>query len=301
MSALLAATGSRADQSLGAPAAAAADGGRQLVVGRVTSNPRKDHPRLERLAGYLAGRLSDRGIVGSRIQFAKDDATMVTLLRNGEVDLVPDTIFPALTYADQAGARLLLREWRDGVPTYHAVLFARRDGGIAGPLDLRGKTIAFEDPGSTSGYFIPRAELEALGLRLVELSGRGEAPPPDAVGYVFARSENNIAVWVYEGRVQAGAFSNVDWDEDQDMPPALKGEFEIFHHTEPLPRAVILVRGDLPRGLREAIKRVLLAADEDPEGRAALKAYKDVTGYDELTGEAAAGVAAARRILETFR
>ena len=274
---------------------------RTLVVGRVTNNPRKDYPRFKQLADYLAARLSDQGITGSQIQFAKDNDLMVALLREDVVDLIAESVFPALTYAEKAGAKLILREWRDGVASYYTVLFARKDSGITELADLLGKTIAFEDPGSTSAYFVPRAELRAAGLELVELSGPDQKPPPQAVGYVFAGSENNIVAWVHRGLVDAGPFSNIDWSQDDDAPPELRKDLTIFHRSEPLPRSVVVVRGNLPAELELRIRQVLLTAAEDPEGRAALKAYKNVARYDELTGEAAAGVAAARMILEAAR
>ena len=285
----------------GLPALSQDDTDRTLVVGRVTNNPRKDYSRFKQLADYLAARLSDQGITGSRIQFAKDDDMMAALLREGVVDLIPESVFPALTYADKAGAKLILREWRDGVASYHTVLFARKDSGITELTDLLGKTIAFEDPGSTSAYFVPRAELRAAGLELVELSGPDQKPPPQAVGYVFAGSENNIVAWVHRGLVDAGPFSNIDWSQDDDAPPELRKDLTIFHRSEPLPRSVVVVRGNLPAELELRIRQVLLTAAEDPEGRAALKAYKNVARYDELTGEAAVGVAAARMILEASR
>jgi phosphonate transport system substrate-binding protein len=272
-----------------------------LVVGRVTNNPRKDYPRFKAFADYLSARLGDQGITGSQVQFTNDNDTMVALLREGVVDLIPESVFPALTYVDKAGAKLILREWRDGVASYHSVIFARKDSGITALSDLLGKTIAFEDPGSTTAYFVPRAELRAAGLKLVELSGPDQKPPPDAVGYVFVGSENNIIVWVHRGLVDAGPFSNIDWDQGDDAPPELRKDLTIFHRSAPLPRSVVVVRGDLPPGLERRIRQVLLSAEQDPEGKAALKAYKNVAGYDELTGEAAAAVAAARKIFETSR
>jgi phosphonate transport system substrate-binding protein len=273
---------------------------RILVVGRVTSTPHKDYPRFGRFAGYLAERLGDLGIDDWRIQFAKDNALMIELLRDGIVDLIPETIFSALLYADQADAELLLREWRDGVATYRSVLFARKSSAIRELADLRGKTIAFEDTGSSTAYFVPRAEIEAAGLSLVELTRPGLRPPPDSVGFVLAGSENNIVTWVHGGLVDAGAFSDLDWQDADDMPSVVKQDLEIFHRSQPFPRSVILVRGGLPDRLRDRIKEVLLAADEDPEGKVMLHEYKSVTKFDELDGDAVAGVAVAREILKTY-
>src|SRR5688500_18770233 len=90
--------------------ARAAEPGRALAVGRVTTNPRKDFERHKLFAGYLADRARDPGIVGASVRFAKDAAGMAALLRAGEVDLLSESVFAALELADAAGAELALRE-----------------------------------------------------------------------------------------------------------------------------------------------------------------------------------------------
>ena len=60
----------------------------------------------------------------------------------------------------------------DGSYGYHSVMFARTDSGITSLQDLKGKTFAFNDPNSTSGYLIPAIELpEELGMPLDEFFG----------------------------------------------------------------------------------------------------------------------------------
>lgn len=268
-----------------------------LVIGRVSNNPRKDYPSLKALADYLVAGLRDVGINEAAVQFAEDSDRMAALLRAGAVDLVFDTVFPAIQYETEAGAKLLLREWRDGSPDYRSILFKRRGSPLTSLADLAGHKVAFERRGSTSAHFVPHAEIEAAGLRTRELVGPDREPNPGEVGYVFAGSENNIVVWVHRRLVDAGAFSDIDWDQPEDMPPALKRDLEIFHASAPLPRAVVIARHDLRPPVEQGIKRILLSATADPMGRIVLKNYKNVTKYDELVGEAAAGLVAARKLV----
>ena len=221
---------------------------------------------------------------------------MKDLLRQNSIDLVFDTVFAAVSYENETGAKVLLREWRDGAPTYRSILFKRKDTPITGLSDLVGRTVAFECAGSTTAYFVPRAEMIAAGLHLEELSEPGAEPSPTNVGYVFAGSENNIVVWVHRRLVAAGAFSDIDWGQSDDMPAVLSQDLEVFYQSAPLARALVIARhGLLPR-LEQQIKRILVAADTDSVGREVLK-RKHVTKYDEVTGDAAASVAAARMLL----
>lgn len=49
----------------------------------------------------------------------------------------------------------------DGSDGYYAMMYARSDSGIENLEQMQGKSLAFADPNSTSGYLVPKAELEA--------------------------------------------------------------------------------------------------------------------------------------------
>ena len=102
---------------------------------------------------------------------------MLRYLREGKVDWVQKTVFEALIYNREVGAEIALRSWRQRVPNYHTVMFARKDGHIASLKDLVGKKIAFEDPGSTSAFFVPAAILKRANFQLLELSSPREKSP----------------------------------------------------------------------------------------------------------------------------
>lgn len=48
----------------------------------------------------------------------------------------------------------------DGSNGYYAMMYARADSDIHSLDDMQGKSLAFADPNSTSGYLVPKAELE---------------------------------------------------------------------------------------------------------------------------------------------
>ena len=53
---------------------------------------------------------------------------------------------------------------QDGSTSYVSVLYTRADSGIASLADMKGKSLAWADPNSASGYLIPRAEFRAMGI-----------------------------------------------------------------------------------------------------------------------------------------
>ena len=269
-----------------------------LVIGRVTNDPSKHYERLKTMVDYVAGRLKDSGIRQGSILMAKSNEEMIQYLKEGKVDWVSETPFSAIIFSEETGAEMVLRKWKDEAPEYYSVFITRKDSGINSLDDLKGKKIAFEDTGSTTAYFVPTAVLKGEGLQLQELSSPRENSSPDKVGYVFAKDELNISTWVHKGLTEAGAFSNLDWEDSGETPEAFKKDLKIFYQTKPFPRAVELLRKDLDPKIKRRIMEVLLGAHEDPEAKDALKAYDKCTRFDELEGKAKEGLEEARRILE---
>ncbi|MDJ0810900.1 MAG: phosphate/phosphite/phosphonate ABC transporter substrate-binding protein [Desulfobacterales bacterium] len=236
---------------------------------------------MKPIADYVVRRMGNLGIKRALVMFAKDNAMMISYLRQGKVDWITETPFSAGVFVEKGEAEIILRRWNGGVPEYHTVFFARRDSPINSLRDLKGRTIAFEDPGSTSAFLLPAATLIQHGLPLVRLTTPREKPPADMVGYIFASSEVNAPAWVFRGHVDAGAFSNLDWNDDGRMLPSLKKDMRIFFRTKAIDRGLELVRRDLDPAVKNRLKQILLNAHNDPSARAALKAYKMTTRFDE--------------------
>ena len=274
---------------------------RTIVVGRVTEDPKKHFARLETFANYLAGRLESVGITAGGVVIAKDNEQMITYLREGKVDLLSETALSALLFVEQTGAEILLREWKKGVPTYRTVLITRAESGIAALPDLRDRTIAFEDRGSTSAFLLPLAMLRREGLEPVELSSPQAVPPAGRVGYAFARGEVNIVAWVARGLVDAGALSDGDWDELVRAPKTLKQQLKIFHTSKPFIRSLVVTRSELRPEVKARVKEILLDMHNDPDATDVLKLYNKVKKYDEIESEVAESLSAARHVFAFVR
>jgi phosphonate transport system substrate-binding protein len=173
---------------------------------------------------------------------------------------------------------MLLTE-RGGVSRYHGVFFVRRDSGLERLADLKGRTVAFQNTASTSAYFAPSVALLDAGQRMEILLSPMDRPSADSVGYVFARSELNIAAWVHKRLVDAGVVSNLDWDDVRRMPPGFRRDFRVIHETQDFPRALEMVRGDLDPAVEARLREVLLEAANDPAARDALNVFFRTTRF----------------------
>jgi phosphonate transport system substrate-binding protein len=256
-----------------------------LIIGKVSEDPKKHYKTLKPIADYAVERMGDLGVRQTKVLFAKDNAMMLSYLHQGKVDWITETPFSAITFTKKGKAEIILRRWKKGVFEYHTVFFTRKNKKIFSLEDLKGKTIAFEDPGSTSAFLIPAATLIQNGLNLVQLATPRESPPADMVGYVFARNEVNAPTWVFRNLVDAGAFSNLDWDDNDRMIESQKADIRIFHRTDSIPRGFELVRQNLDPEIKKRLKHILLNSHLDPDAKEALKAYKKTTRFDELDDE----------------
>lgn len=259
--------------------AAAADDSNVLVIGRISDDPKAHYEQLKPLLDYVVPRMANVGIREGRILMARDAQQMNSYLRRGRVDWVTETAGTAMLLQKGSGARPLLLTERDGVSRYRTVFFARRDSGIRSLADLRGRSVAFQNPLSTSAYYVPASELIGAGLTLEILLSPMDRPASGSVGYLFARSELNIATWVHKRLVDVGVMSNLDWQNPQRVPLAFRRDFILIRETPEYPRALEMVRGSLDPKVEARLRQVLIEAANDPDAREALLRFFKTTRF----------------------
>jgi phosphonate transport system substrate-binding protein len=259
--------------------AATADDAHVLVLGRISDDPKAHYEQLKPLLDYVVPRMANVGIREGRILMAHDVQQMNSYLRRGRVDWVTETAGTGMLLQQGSGAKPLLLTERDGVSQYTTVFFARRDSGIRSIDDLRGRSVAFQNPYSTSAYYVPAADVLDRGLPLEILLSPMDRPAPDGVGYLFARTELNIATWVHKRLVDVGVMSNLDWQNPQRVPLAFRADLVIVHETPSYPRALEMVRGSMDPKVEARLREVLIEASHDPDAREALLQFFKTTRF----------------------
>jgi len=208
-------------------------------------------------------------------------ACLAEAIHSGEVHWVTDTGLGAAKLMSESGAVPIALKWKKGRAYYQSVVFARADAGIHSVRDLVGASIAFEDESSLSAYFLPRLLMENEGLTLHEIPSINAEKKSDAVNYVFARTEKNIALWVEKGLVAAGALSSDDWASPKRVLPETKEKFAKVLVSDPHPRAYELVSPSLPTEVRDALAQLLLNMDEETHPKV-LKAYEKTSQFQKV-------------------
>lgn len=254
---------------------------RDLVVARISDSPAKHLAQLAPMAEYLASRLGAHGITGSRVLIAEDYDELLQMVQEQRVDWITETLLVAAQLVRDAQAQPVLRKWKGGHREYSGLVFVRKDSGIESLEQLRGRTLALEEPDSFSGYFLPLLLLHQAGLKGLAMVNVNDTPPADAVGHVFAHSESNVAQWVHKRLTDAGAFSSLDWSDASHLPPSIAADLQVIAQTPPFPRALELVAPHLEPTLVQAIAKILLGLTEGDQGEL-LHSYEKATGFEPV-------------------
>ncbi|MDH3442480.1 MAG: phosphate/phosphite/phosphonate ABC transporter substrate-binding protein [Deltaproteobacteria bacterium] len=263
------------------------------VVSEINRNAIENH--FGDFVRYTALKLSPASNIKGSVIVAPTTFELVKLLEQRKVDFFMDS--PYATYIVNqvhGAARLLLRRWKRGKAEYQSLLFTKTNSGIRNLEDLQGKMIAFEDPDSTSGYYLPNLFLQRKGFKLANKTRYDPHNSPTNIGYIFAYSQAKLVNLVLTNEVAAGAFSD---DDLAKLDAATRSQVIILAQTERLPRHLVSVREDLSPALAGRLEKILLSMHQNDDGRRILKKTDDTTMFDMLPG-GEAGMR--RRLLQTF-
>ena len=244
---------------------------------------------------YVAAKLSSGSDIEGKVVIAPTAFDLARLIEQRQVDFYMDSPYPTYLVNDVQGvARLLLRRWKRGMAEYRSLIFTKRNGEINRLEDLRGKVLVFEDPESTSGYFLPKSFLSRKGFKFTDKNQFDRYASTTDIGYLFAYSQEKLMDWVLAKKAAAGAFSD---DNYARLDKKKKSDITILAETERLPRHLLSVRNDLAPALAERLEKILLSMHENEQGRRILKKTDDTTKFD-LLPEGDAGLR--RRLAEIF-
>ena len=186
----------------------------------------------------------------------------------------------------------------DGSTGYFSIGFARKDSGITSIETAKGKSFAFADPNSTSGYLVPASELTASLGKLeeyfseVKFSGGHEQTIVGVANGDFASGvswADGLGNW--EDGYNSGAFRRAADAGLVDMNNIV----EIWK-SKMIPEGPMVVRSALPADVKEKI--ITLTADlwETNKECAYGVAAGDAKDFIPVTHDAYLGVVDARKL-----
>jgi phosphonate transport system substrate-binding protein len=266
-----------------------------IRIGTVDVDAVKQIMKFQPTADYIATKITNETTeYKGEVIIPSTVNEMAKLLKEQRVDLYFESPFTIALVDNESGAVPFLLRWKEGVAQYHSIFVVKNNSSIKTLNDFAGKTIAFEAPESTSGYLLPKAYLVQKGFKLVAEPIAGESTKNrsndnnnnnnnNIIRYVFAREDQNIPLWVVEGKADIGVISNVDFE--QEVYESVKSQLKIIDRTIDVPRHVVSHRSEMEPALVQKIKDLLLNMDKDPEGIEILRNFDNSTRYEEINNK----------------
>lgn len=162
----------------------------------------------------------------------------------------------------------LLSAIRNDSVDYCAALFVDGASPIRSLTELRGKTVAWVDSTSASGYLFPRVHLATRGIDVTTYFGRE----------LFLRSHAEVVRAVLDGRADVGATYA---ERPSDAAPLRRAGFldtapgravRVLEYTRAIPHDVIAAHGHIPKPDHRVFSNAILTLAEREDGRRLLQA-----------------------------
>jgi phosphonate transport system substrate-binding protein len=219
--------------------------------------------------GQVLGKLVG---VPVRVTVASDYAAVIEALRNHTADLA--FVHPGgyVLASREAKARIVAKNLWHGKSSFTSRIYVRREAGIKTVEDLRGKTIAFVDPASSSGYIYPMVLLIQRGL----VTNRD--PKTFFKEVVFSGAHDASMRALLNGHVDA--IASFDLAREQYLKdPAERDRIVPIIETPAIPEAGIAARDGLDPAMFAKVRAALLQI-RAPAYAALLKRLYEIDGFD---------------------
>jgi len=158
---------------------------------------------------------------------------------------------------DNGGIRLLVQpEFSDGLE-YRCTILVPHTSRYKTLDDLRNATIAFTDPESNTGHYVPSAAILDKGFKPRSFFGR----------IVFMGTHDRAIQATAIGAVDAAAVDELVWESHIRRKPSMAKRLRSIWKSEPFGPPPIVVPTSLPDDLVAPLRSALLALDKDKDGK----------------------------------
>ncbi|MBE0468595.1 MAG: phosphonate ABC transporter substrate-binding protein [Methyloprofundus sp.] len=239
-----------------------------LVMGLIPAENNEEMiQRFEPMRAYLEKKTGEK----IKVFTATDYAGVIEGMRKGRVDMA---WFGPLSYVlaeREAGAEAFAVGVRasTGLSTYRTLFIVPEGSEVKSIADLKGKSVAFVDPASTSGGLIPTYMVKkATGLMPKEFFGK----------FTYAGSHDAAEMAVKNKSVDAAADNDITYDAMLKKGLITEQSNRVLVYSDPLPGSPMAYRKDLDEDLKRKIRDAILYAHYE---MAAVTGYGTLNKYEQ--------------------
>ncbi len=190
-----------------------------------------------------------------RIETDKDFDSFMNRVYARKFDIVHLNQLQYVQAHQKAGYRAIAKMCDKASCTIKAVIVTRRDTGISTVADLRGKIIAFADPGAMVSHILAKSVLREQGLKTAHYTT------------IFARNPPNALLAVYNAEADAAGVGESVLQREEIKQLIDLNQLRILAQSRPIPHLPIAVNSDLDRTIAQRVQQILTGLAKRPEGR----------------------------------
>ncbi len=242
---------------------------RDLVMGLIPAENNEEMvAKFEPMRAHLEKKLGQK----VKVYTATDYSGVIEGMKKKRVDVA---WFGPLSYylaEQEAGAEAFAVGIREGSTshTYKSLFIAPCDSGIKSIKDLKGKSVAFVDPASTSGGLMPTYMVKKeTGMMPQQFFGK----------FTYSGSHDAAELAVKNKTVDAAADNDITYEKMLAKGLISKETNCVVKESDPLPGSPLVYRKDLPAATKKKIQDAILNAHKEIK----------VTGYGNLSHYVAVG------------
>ena len=231
------------------------------AVFKITAIPDESPTELARKAAPLVKYLETA--LGMKVEFSpvSDYAAAVEALANKQVDMAWFGGFTFVQANVRSGGKVIPLVQREEDEKFRSV-FITSDPAIKGLADLKGKTLSFGAPPSTSGHLMPRSFLMKASID----------PNKDLKRVAFSGAHDATIAAVAAGKVDAGALNISVWEKFVADKKVDTDKVKVIFTTPAYFDYNWTVHADMPVAQREKITKAFLAlSSTTAEGKEVLE------------------------------
>jgi phosphonate transport system substrate-binding protein len=170
---------------------------------------------------------------------------------------------------------IVVPQEKDGSTYYYSVMVVRADSGIKTLQDMKGHSLAWADPNSTSGYLIPSATLKTMGIKLDDgayFSKTGFAGGHEqGVVAVLNKQYDGAVTWTSGQGEMSEGYTRGNLRSMVDRKMLKMSDINIIWQSGKIPNGPWAVRTALPADLKQTFAAFLLDLPKSNK-----KVYDDV-------------------------
>lgn len=150
----------------------------------------------------------------------------------------------------------------DGTTFYYSVMVTRADSGIISIEQMKGHSLAFADPNSTSGYLIPSATLKARGIDLAD--GKYFSHPGFAGGHeqgvvaVLNKQYDACVTWTSGQGDKSTGYSRGNLRSMVSKGLLTMSDVNIIWQSGKIPNGLWAIRSAMPERLKKEFTEFML-------------------------------------------